>query len=54
MKNIPDRFLENKTYGWLDNFFSDVRVSAYWSIIAGCAGLYLRLPNDIWQMYDVQ
>lgn len=49
-ENIPDRFWENKTYDWLDD--SDVRVSAYWSIIAGAAG-YTYGCNDIWQMYDV-
>jgi len=35
---------------WLDD--ADVRVSAYWSIIAGAAG-YTYGCNDIWQMYDV-
>lgn len=49
-ENIPDRFWENKPYGWLDDW--DVRVSAYWSIIAGAAG-YTYGCNDIWQMYDV-
>jgi len=49
-ENIPDRFWENKSYGWLDD--ADVRVSAYWSIIAGAAG-YTYGCNDIWQMYDV-
>lgn len=48
-ENIPDRFWEEKSYGWLDD--ADVRVSAYWSIIAGAAG-YTYGCNDIWQMYD--
>jgi len=49
-ENIPDRFWENQTHDWLDD--ADVRVSAYWSIIAGAAG-YTYGCNDIWQMYDV-
>jgi len=49
-ENIPDRFWEERTYGWLDD--ADVRVSAYWSIIAGAAG-YTYGCNDIWQMYDI-
>ncbi len=48
-ENIPDRFWEDKYYGWLDA--ADVRVSAYWSLIAGAAG-YTYGCNDIWQMYD--
>ena len=50
-ENIGDRFWENKSYGWLDDF--DVRVSAYWTMLAGAAG-YTYGCNDIWQMYDVQ
>jgi hypothetical protein len=49
-ENIPDRFWEEKAYGWLDD--ADIRVSAYWSIIAGAAGFTYGC-NDIWQMYDV-
>ncbi len=49
-ENIPDRFWENKSYGWLDD--ADVRVSAYWSMLAGAAG-YSYGCNDIWQMYAV-
>jgi hypothetical protein len=49
-ENIPDRFWEEKAYGWLDD--ADVRVSAYWSIISGAAG-YTYGCNDIWQMYDI-
>jgi hypothetical protein len=49
-ENIPDRFWEEKSYGRLDD--ADVRVSAYWSIIAGAAG-YTYGCNDIWQMYDI-
>lgn len=48
-ENIPDRFWENETHTWLND--ADVRVSAYWSIIAGAAG-YTYGCNDIWQMYD--
>jgi hypothetical protein len=49
-ENIRDRFWENKSYGWLDD--ADVRVSAYWSMLAGAAG-YTYGCNDIWQMYDI-
>lgn len=49
-ENIEDRFWENKEYGWLDD--ADVRVSAYWSMLAGAAG-YTYGCNDIWQMYDI-
>ncbi len=49
-ENIPDRFWEDTRYGWLDD--ADVRVSAYWSMLAGAAG-YTYGCNDIWQMYDV-
>lgn len=49
-ENIPDRFWEEKPHGWLED--ADVRVSAYWSIIAGAAG-YTYGCNDIWQMYDI-
>ncbi len=48
-ENIPDR-LDNKIrYGWLDD--SDVRVSAYWTMLSGAAG-YTYGCNDIWQMYS--
>ncbi|MBS2100948.1 glycoside hydrolase family 140 protein [Carboxylicivirga linearis] len=49
-ENIPDRFWEEKSHGWLDD--ADVRISAYWSVIAGAAG-YTYGCNDIWQMYDI-
>ena len=49
-ENIPDRFWEDEKHGWLDD--ADVRVSAYWSMIAGAAG-YTYGCNDIWQMYDI-
>ena len=49
-ENIPDRFWEKESYGWLDD--ADVRISAYWSIMAGAAG-YTYGCNDIWQMYDI-
>jgi len=49
-ENIPDRFWEKDSYDiWLDD--SDVRISAYWSMIAGAAG-YTYGCNDIWQMYE--
>ena len=48
-ENIPDRFWEEKSHGWLDD--ADVRISAYWSLTAGAAG-YTYGCNDIWQMYD--
>ncbi|MCK9344418.1 MAG: glycoside hydrolase family 140 protein [Massilibacteroides sp.] len=48
-ENIPDRFWEDLDKDWLDD--SDVRVSAYWSMISGAAG-YTYGCNDIWQMYD--
>ncbi|MFP4489020.1 MAG: glycoside hydrolase family 140 protein [Bacteroidales bacterium] len=48
-ENIPDRFWEDKSYGRLDD--ADVRVSAYWTMLAGAAG-YTYGCNDIWQMYD--
>lgn len=50
-ENIMDRFWEDKYYGWLDD--ADVRVSAYWSMLAGCAG-YTYGCNDIWQMYETK
>jgi hypothetical protein len=49
-ENIPDRFWEEKAHGWLDD--ADVRVSAYWSMLAGAVG-YTYGCNDIWQMYTV-
>lgn len=48
-ENIPDRFWEDTPYGWLDD--ADVRVSAYWSLLAGAAG-YTYGCNDVWQMFD--
>lgn len=48
-ENIMDRFWQNKPNDWLDD--ADVRVSAYWTMIAGAAG-YTYGCNDIWQMYD--
>jgi hypothetical protein len=50
-ENIPDRFWENQSYGWLDD--ADVRISAYWSMISGAAG-YTYGCNDIWQMYTIK
>jgi hypothetical protein len=49
-ENIPDRFWEDQSYGWLDD--TDVRVSAYWTMLAGAAG-YTYGCNDIWQMYTM-
>ncbi len=49
-ENIPDRFWEEGIHDWLDD--SDVRTSAYWSILAGAAG-YTYGCNDIWQMYSI-
>lgn len=46
---IEDRFWENKNHGTLDAH--DVRVSAYWSILAGAAG-YTYGSNSTWQMYE--
>ncbi|WZL88176.1 glycoside hydrolase family 140 protein [Salinimicrobium sp. 3283s] len=48
-EDIPDRFWENKDFGRLDE--TDVRVSAYWSLLGGAAG-YTYGSIDIWQMYD--
>ena len=48
-ENIPDRFWEEGDFGWLDE--ADVRVSAYWSMMAGAAG-YTYGCHDIWQMYE--
>lgn len=44
----PNRF-NGALYGWLDDY--DVRVSAYWSMLAGAAG-YTYGCHDIWQMFD--
>ncbi len=49
-ENIMDRFWEDNHHGWLDD--ADVRVSAYWTMLAGAAG-YTYGCNDIWQMYDI-
>jgi hypothetical protein len=48
-EDIPDRFWEEHPPGvWLDA--ADVRVSAWWSMLAGAAG-YTYGCNNIWQMY---
>jgi len=49
-ENIQDRFWEKESHGWLDD--ADVRVSAYWTMLAGAAG-YTYGCNDIWQMYAI-
>lgn len=46
-ENHPNKF-KPETHGWMDD--SDVRVSAYWSILSGAAG-YTYGTHDIWQMY---
>lgn len=48
-ENIPDRYWISGDFGWLDD--ADVRVSAYWSMLAGAAG-YTYGCNDVWQMYE--
>ena len=48
-EEIPDRFWEEQNLGRLDD--TDVRVSAYWSLLSGAAG-YTYGSNDIWQMYS--
>ncbi len=48
-EDIPDRFWEEGDFGRLDA--TDVRVSAYWTMLAGAAG-YTYGSNDIWQMYS--
>lgn len=48
-EDIPDRFWENDDFGRLND--TDVRVSAYWSLLGGAAG-YTYGSNDIWQMYE--
>lgn len=48
-ENIKNRFWEPGDQEWIDD--SDVRKSAYWSLLAGAAG-YTYGCNDIWQMYE--
>ena len=50
-ENIPDRLDKQAQYGWLDD--SDVRVTAYWSMLSGAAG-YTYGSNDVWQMHSAQ
>ena len=50
-ENIPNRLSRQALYGWLDD--SDVRISAYWSMLSGAAG-YTYGCNDIWQMYSIE
>lgn len=47
-ENHPNRFRPQQ-YGWMDD--SDIRASAYWTMLAGGAG-YTYGSHDIWQMYD--
>lgn len=49
-ENIPDRLNTENPWVWLDD--NDVRVAAYWSMIAGAAGFTYGC-NDIWQMYSI-
>jgi hypothetical protein len=49
-ENIQDQFWLPGDHEWLDD--ADVRVSAYWSILAGAAG-YTYGCHDIWQMYTI-
>ena len=49
-ENIPENFWEAGVHEWLDD--SDVRQTAYWTMLAGAAG-YTYGCNDIWQMYTM-
>ncbi len=49
-ENIPDRFWLKEDLVWMDA--ADVRLTAYWSMLAGAAG-YTYGCNDIWQMYAI-
>ena len=48
-EDIPDRFWKDDYFGRLNE--ADVRISAYWSMLAGAAG-YTYGSNDVWQMYS--
>lgn len=48
-EDIFDRFWEKEDFGRMDD--TDIRVSAYWSLLAGADG-YTYGSNDIWQMYS--
>lgn len=48
-ENIGDAFWEKESDAWLDDY--DVRVSGWWSMLAGAAG-YTYGCNDVWQMYE--
>jgi len=49
-ENIKDRFWEEGAHLWMDD--TDVRTSAYWTMLSGAAG-YTYGCNDIWQMYSI-
>ena len=49
-ENIPDRFWLKDDLIWMND--DDVRICAYWSMLAGAAG-YTYGCNDIWQMYTI-
>ncbi len=48
-ENIREHFWKENPGPWLDQ--ADVRISAYWSMLAGAAG-YSYGCNDVWQLYD--
>ena len=50
-ESIPDRLGKKAQYGWLDD--SDVRVTAYWTMLSAAAG-YTYGSNDVWQMHSTQ
>ncbi len=47
-ENHPNRF-KPEVFGWMDD--SDVRTSAYWTMLTGAAG-YTYGCHDIWQMFS--
>jgi hypothetical protein len=49
-ENMPDRFWLKDGLIWMND--ADVRITAYWSMLAGAAG-YTYGCNDIWQMYTI-
>ncbi len=49
-ENHPNKF-NPEVYGWMDD--SDVRCSAYWTMLTGAAG-YTYGCHDIWQMYSIE
>lgn len=49
-ENSLDRFWKPGPHDWMDD--SDVRITAYWSMLSGAAG-YTYGCHDIWQMYTI-